>query len=88
MTKVNWGAVLVRCGAIGSSLLRPGGQIDAVFPLSSRTQDATRNGDIDREKPPVMNATAVWKFGVQWCSGWCCIVVVMASDRDAFHGEM
>ena len=70
------------------AVVSSGGQIDAVFSLSSRTQDATRKGDIDREKRPVMNAAAVRKFGEQWCSGWCCTVVVMASDHDAFHGEM
>ena len=46
-----------------------------------------RKGDMDMEKPPVMNA-AMRKFGEQWCSGWCSAVVGMASDRDAVYNEM
>ena len=86
VTKVNWGAVLVRWGAIGSNLSRQQCSSN-ISRLILQTQDATRKCDIDREKTPNMKA-AVWKFGEQWCSGRCSIVVHMASDRDALYGEM
>ena len=38
--------------------------------------------NMDRVKPPVMNAAAIWKFVEQWCSGWCYTVVGRASDHD------